>query len=76
MTKLLEDAIATVRTLPEEEQDAVADAMFAYVAGRGDYRLTEEQIKEVKQIQRELHDGKLQLATEEEMASFWKTLGL
>jgi hypothetical protein len=76
MTKLLEDAIATVRTLPEEEQDAVADAMFAHLAGREDYRLTEEQIEEVKQIQQELHDGKLRLASDEEMASFWKKLGL
>jgi hypothetical protein len=33
MTKLLEDAITTVRTLPEDEHDAVADAMFAYLAG-------------------------------------------
>ena len=50
--------------------------MFAYAAGRGDYRLTEEQIEEVRQIQRELHDGKSQQVTDEEMASFWKKLGL
>jgi hypothetical protein len=76
MTKLLEDAITTVRTLPEDEHDAVADAMFAYLAGRGDNRLTQEQIEEVRQIQQELHDGKLRMVTDEEMASFWKNLGL
>jgi hypothetical protein len=76
MTKLLEDAIATIRTLPEEEQDAAADALFAYLAGRRDYGLTEGQADEVRQIQQDLREGKLRLATDEEMAVTWKKLGL
>ena len=33
MTKLLEQAIAKVRTLPDEEQDALAAALLSMAAG-------------------------------------------
>lgn len=47
MTKLLEQAIAQVRDLPEPEQDAMAEALFAHLAGGQAYRLTDAQVEEV-----------------------------
>jgi hypothetical protein len=32
MTKLLEEAIEQLRELPDEDQDAAADALFAYIS--------------------------------------------
>jgi len=32
MTKLLEEAIEQLRDLPEDEQDAAADVLFAYIS--------------------------------------------
>jgi hypothetical protein len=32
MTQLLEEAIETLRELPEDEQDAAADAVFVYIS--------------------------------------------
>ncbi len=49
MTKLLDQAVARLRELPDEEQDAMAETLFAHLAGRDEsYRLTEEQAKEVR----------------------------
>ena len=71
MTKLLEDAIAQARELPEDEQDQIAEALFAYMAG-AEFRLTDDQVEEVKRRQRELREGKTRFATEEEMDALWK----
>jgi hypothetical protein len=38
MTELLKEAIEVARQLPEEEQDAVADALFAYLANEARQR--------------------------------------
>lgn len=76
MTKLLEAAIAKVRELSEAEQDAAADALFAHIAGsHRTYRLAPEQVVDVRRIQQDLRDGNTHLATDEEMAAFWKKLG-
>jgi hypothetical protein len=32
MSQLLEEAIKTLRELPEDEQDAAADAVFVYIS--------------------------------------------
>jgi hypothetical protein len=32
MTKLLQEAIKTLRKLPEDEQDAAADVLLAYIS--------------------------------------------
>jgi putative addiction module component (TIGR02574 family) len=49
MSKLLEQAVARVRELPEEEQDAMAEALFAHLIGNQvHYRLTDEQVEEVE----------------------------
>jgi hypothetical protein len=43
MTRLLDEAIETLRDLPEEEQDAAADALFAYISSdEREYRLHPE----------------------------------
>jgi hypothetical protein len=49
MTKLLDDAVARLRELPEEEQDAMAETVFAHLAGEGArYGLSDEQVEEAK----------------------------
>ena len=75
MTKLLEQAIATVRELPERDQDIVAKCLLGFVnpdAHR--YQLTEEQAAEVVRAQREVREGKI--ATDEEMAEVWRRFEL
>jgi hypothetical protein len=77
MTKLLEEAIAKVRELSDEQQDEAADALFAHLSGHyHKLRLTPEQVSEVKRIQRDLREGKTRLATEEEVAALRKKSGL
>jgi hypothetical protein len=64
MTKLLEQAIAQLRELPEEDQDAAADVLFPYISSDDRHCvLTPEQIKEVQRIHRDLLDGAIRLAT-------------
>lgn len=48
MTKLLEEAVAQVRTLPEEEQDRAAEILFALAHERPDYTLDAEQIEGIR----------------------------
>jgi hypothetical protein len=75
MTKLLEQAIAKARELTESEQDAIADALFAHLAGARP-RLTPEQIADVNRIRDDLRTGRTRLATDEETAALWKKCGL
>jgi hypothetical protein len=75
MTKLLEQAIAEARELTETEQDAIADALFAHIAGARP-RLTPEQIADVTRIRDDLRSGRTRLATDEETAALWKKCGL
>ena len=76
MTKLLEQAIAKLRNLPESDQDAAAEALFVHIATEPQYRLTPGQVREVKRIQRNLRSGKTRLATEKETRALWKKFGL
>jgi putative addiction module component (TIGR02574 family) len=71
MTKLLEDAIAQARELPEDEQDQIAEALFAHMAG-AEFRLTDDQVEEVRRRQQELREGKTHFATDDEMDALWK----
>ncbi len=48
MTKLFEDAVRQVESLPESEQDAAAGALLDYVKHMHDMRLTDEQVAEVR----------------------------
>jgi hypothetical protein len=73
MTKLLEEAINGLRNLPEDEQDAAADVLFAYLSSdERQYHLSSAQITEVHRIQRAIRDGKTRLATDDEVAAFKK----
>jgi len=70
MTKLLEEAIGQLRELPEEEQDAAADALFAYIASdERQYVLRPEQVAEVRRIRHGLRSGTTRLATTQEVAA-------
>ena len=70
MSRLLDEAIETLRDLPEDEQDAAADVLFAYIADdERQYRLRPDQADAVRRIQRDLKSGKTRLATESEVAA-------
>ena len=76
MTKRLEEAVAQARELPDEEQDEIAEMLFALMSiDEADYALSPEQVEEVKRIQEDLRTGKTRLATDEEVAEMWKKFG-
>jgi hypothetical protein len=70
MTKLLELAIAEARQLPEADQDAAADALFAHMAD-GHVRLRPEQVEQVTRIRDDLRSGRTRLATDQEVLALW-----
>jgi hypothetical protein len=75
MTKLLDEAVEAVKTLPAEDQDLAAELLMAFAHwDAAHYRLTSEQIAEVEQAKREVREGKF--ATEQEMADLWHRFGL
>jgi hypothetical protein len=77
MTKLLQQAVEQARKLPEDEQDAVADALFACMAGaKSRKHLSPEQVEEVKRIRADLPTGQSRLASDEEVATFWQKYGV
>ena len=58
MTKLLDEAIDQLRELPDEEQDAAADALFAYIANDDRvYSLRPDQVADVRRIRDGLAAG-------------------
>ena len=70
MSALLDDAIEQLRELPEDEQDAAADALFAYIASdERQYRIDKRDADEVQQIRRDLVSGATRLATEKEVTT-------
>jgi len=77
MTKLLEEAIAKARELPEADQDLAAEAVLSVVYKNAPaYQLTPEQVEQVKRIQKEIREGTARFASDEEMAALWKKCGL
>ena len=77
MTKLLEQAITKARELSEDEQDTIADALFAHLAGDDQrYRLSAKQVADVTRIREDLRGGRTRLASDEETAALWKKCGL
>ncbi len=48
MTKLLDQTIARVRDLPDDQQNAVAGALLEYIEGLRDLQLSDEQLAEVR----------------------------
>jgi hypothetical protein len=70
MSQLLDEAIETLRELPEEEQDAAADALFAYISSDDrQYRLRPEQSERVRRTRSDLKSGTTRIATEDEVAA-------
>ena len=75
MNKLLENAIATVRELPDADQEVAARFLLHFAnPDAGHYRLSEAQLAEVEIAKREVRDGKI--ATEQEMSDLWRRFGL
>ena len=48
MTKLLDDTIARVRGLRDDEQNAAAGALMEYMDALRDFHLSDEQLAEVR----------------------------
>ena len=48
MTKLLDEVIAKVRQLPEDEQNAVAGALLDYLQSTREVQLNDAQLAEVR----------------------------
>jgi hypothetical protein len=77
MKKTLEEAIGQLRELPEDQQEAAAEVVFAYVSSdERQYHLLPHQIKEVRRIQKGLRDGTGRLASDEDVEAFRSKVGL
>ena len=74
MTELLEQAIARVRQLPEEEQDLAADFLSALVARRLPPERVDEQTRAAIQEGIAQADGQ-EFVSDEEMAAFFARHG-
>jgi len=75
MTKLLDEAIASVRTLPEPEQELAAQFLPAFCNPDSHrHRLDAEQAAEVELAQQEVREGKI--ASDAEMNDVWRRFGL
>ncbi len=58
MTKLLDEAVAKLRELSEEEQDYAAAMLLGFADREADkYQLTPEQVAEVELARKEVKEG-------------------
>jgi len=75
MTKLLDQGIEAVRSLPAERQDVAGEVLLA-IAGqqRASYSLSAEQIEDIKLALAEADRG--EFATDAEMSALWRKCGL
>jgi hypothetical protein len=68
MSRRLDEAIETLRDLPDDEQDAAASALFAYISSDDrQYQLRPDHAEAVRRIRRDLKSGKTRLATDDEV---------
>jgi hypothetical protein len=74
MTKLLEQGIQAVRELPAERQDMAGELLLSLATGDHQYRLTREQIEDLKLAVQEADRG--ELAAAGQVAATWKKFGL
>jgi hypothetical protein len=75
MTKLLDEVIAKMRALPDEDQDDIAEVLAAVLHNRdGVPPLTDEQVDEVRRTQDAVRRG--EVATDQEMDELWSRFGL
>ena len=71
MTKLLEQAIATVRQLSDADQDVAAKFLLGFANPDAQlYQLSEEQLAEVELAKQEVRAGKI--ASEDDMEDVWR----
>jgi hypothetical protein len=71
MTKLLEQAIATVRQLSDADQDMAAKFLLGFANPDVQlYELSEEQLAEVELAKQEVRAGKI--ASEADMEDVWR----
>jgi lipase chaperone LimK len=75
MTKLLDEAVATVRELPESVQDIAARFLLGFASPHArQFHLSDDQLAEVELAKREVRERKI--ASDEEMADVWRRFGL
>jgi predicted transcriptional regulator len=74
MTKLLEKGIEAVRALPADRQDMAGELLLNIAKNEPQYRLTAEQIEDLKLAMAEADRG--EFATDKEMAETWKKFSL
>jgi hypothetical protein len=67
MTKLLEEAIAKLKTLSEDQQDRLAGLLLHLAEGEADFALTEEQLEGIGVAMRQADAG--EFASDEEITS-------
>jgi hypothetical protein len=72
MTKLLDQAIAKVRELPEEEQERAAQSLmvFAELAKQGAHGLTSEERAAIEESKAQVRRG--EFATDEEVEAAYR----
>lgn len=77
MTKLLDEAIAEIRKLPDAEQDRAAVLLLALAHEQDDdaanYRLTPEQVAQVRLGLEQARRG--EFVPEEEVEEMWRQFG-
>lgn len=75
MSTVLDEAIVRARSLSTTEQSLVGGLIFAFADDRArSYRLSSQQIEEVKLTQQAVREGKI--ASDEDMSALWKKFGL
>ncbi len=73
MTKLLEKGIEAIRSLPADRQDMAGELLLSLAKSESQYRLTAEQLADVKLAIAEADRG--EFATDAEMTESWKKFG-
>lgn len=74
MTKLFDQGIEAVRALTADRQDMAGELLLSLATQQSRYRLTSEQVEDVRLAIGEADRG--EFATETEMAESWKKFGL
>ncbi|HSI39600.1 MAG TPA: hypothetical protein VLA00_03530 [Xanthobacteraceae bacterium] len=77
MITLLDEAIAKLRALPADRQEELARMLIEVADDEARvYELTPEQEAEVEQAMQEIREGRMEYASDEEVAALWKSFGL
>jgi hypothetical protein len=75
--KEIEEPIERVRQWPKNRQEDAAEALLEMERQNASrYRLTGAQAREIVRVQRDIREGRAALATDEQMATLWKSCGL